>query len=115
MAPRSCGYGHVGGDMRGLLTALVAAASFLSVSAAQATVLTFETPVTDYFANTVGPYPGLTFQYFKTINATNFPESGYTNALKSGNQVACGCASDRSEERRVGKEGVSTCRYRWSP
>src|SRR3546814_12348553 len=23
--------------------------------------------------------------------------------------------SDRSEERRVGKEGVSTCRYRWSP
>src|SRR3546814_15349691 len=21
----------------------------------------------------------------------------------------------RSEERRVGKEGVSTCRYRWSP
>jgi len=80
--------------MRGLLTALVAAASFLSVSAAQATVLTFETPVTDYFANTVGPYPGLTFQYFKTINATNFPESGYTNALTSGNQVACGCASD---------------------
>src|SRR3546814_16222081 len=23
--------------------------------------------------------------------------------------------SDRSEERRVGKEGVSTCRSRWSP
>src|SRR3546814_12189509 len=23
--------------------------------------------------------------------------------------------SDRSEERRVGKEWVSTCRYRWSP
>src|SRR3546814_13667426 len=23
--------------------------------------------------------------------------------------------SDRSEERRVGKECVSTCRYRWSP
>src|SRR3546814_5858123 len=23
--------------------------------------------------------------------------------------------SSRSEERRVGKEGVSTCRYRWSP
>src|SRR3546814_15262401 len=22
---------------------------------------------------------------------------------------------NRSEERRVGKEGVSTCRYRWSP
>src|SRR3546814_17529311 len=24
-------------------------------------------------------------------------------------------AKARSEERRVGKEGVSTCRYRWSP
>src|SRR3546814_12010588 len=24
-------------------------------------------------------------------------------------------APDRSEERRVGKECVSTCRYRWSP
>src|SRR3546814_16594515 len=23
--------------------------------------------------------------------------------------------ADRSAERRVGKEGVSTCRYRWSP
>src|SRR3546814_15820794 len=25
------------------------------------------------------------------------------------------CRSTRSEERRVGKECVSTCRYRWSP
>src|SRR3546814_16628161 len=25
------------------------------------------------------------------------------------------CHEDRSEERRVGKEGVSTCRSRWSP
>src|SRR3546814_18478073 len=24
-------------------------------------------------------------------------------------------SNDRSEERRVGKECVSTCRYRWSP
>src|SRR3546814_18091026 len=27
----------------------------------------------------------------------------------------CHCAAARSEERRVGKEGVSTCRSRWSP
>src|SRR3546814_9660508 len=27
--------------------------------------------------------------------------------------ISAGCA--RSEERRVGKEGVSTCRSRWSP
>src|SRR3546814_5825952 len=26
-----------------------------------------------------------------------------------------GAPAIRSEERRVGKEGVSTCRYRWSP
>ena len=27
----------------------------------------------------------------------------------------CGTSSGRSEERRVGKECVSTCRSRWSP
>src|SRR3546814_11389095 len=31
----------------------------------------------------------------------------------------CGCtpnlAASRSEERRVGQEGVSTCKFRWSP
>src|SRR3546814_19673657 len=30
-------------------------------------------------------------------------------------QIACKFAPDRSEERRVGKECVSTCRSRWSP
>src|SRR3546814_2313538 len=29
--------------------------------------------------------------------------------------VACVCSDGRSEERRVGKECVSTCRSRWSP
>src|SRR3546814_14856891 len=29
--------------------------------------------------------------------------------------VASGAGTGRSEERRVGKECVSTCRYRWSP
>src|SRR3546814_20614962 len=29
--------------------------------------------------------------------------------------TATGSALRRSEERRVGKECVSTCRYRWSP
>src|SRR3546814_16824515 len=28
---------------------------------------------------------------------------------------ACGCAHDRSEERRVGQECVSKCRSRWLP
>src|SRR3546814_15156486 len=35
--------------------------------------------------------------------------SGDARALKSRSEMG------RSEERRVGKEGVSTCRYRWSP
>src|SRR3546814_20431904 len=45
------------------------------------------------------------------------------NGIDIGNlteplKVFAGTARDaalRSEERRVGKEGVSTCRYRWSP
>src|SRR3546814_13123393 len=32
----------------------------------------------------------------------------YTSACSRGKD-------NRSEERRVGKEGVSTCRYRWAP
>src|SRR3546814_16092649 len=34
---------------------------------------------------------------------------------EEGNEERCEMAGDRSEERRVGKEGVSTCRSRWSP
>src|SRR3546814_20921648 len=39
---------------------------------------------------------------------------------EAGRDRAVGLHADspcvqRSEERRVGKEGVSTCRYRWSP
>src|SRR3546814_17415733 len=33
----------------------------------------------------------------------------------SGNTLMTGHVSQRSEERRVGKECVSTCRSRWSP
>src|SRR3546814_12980144 len=32
-----------------------------------------------------------------------------------GSVIAGRCAATRSEERRVGKECVSTCRSRWSP
>src|SRR3546814_11678802 len=31
------------------------------------------------------------------------------------NRLQKALSDDRSEERRVGKECVSTCRYRWSP
>src|SRR3546814_15869040 len=35
--------------------------------------------------------------------------------FKEGQQDRTGKQLDRSEERRVGKECVSTCRSRWSP
>src|SRR3546814_13547594 len=40
-----------------------------------------------------------------------FPPSGYTE--RGG--IGCVERGGRSEERRVGKECVSTCRSRWSP
>src|SRR3546814_19365744 len=39
------------------------------------------------------------------------PVTGLTN----GSSVQYNGIAIRSEERRVGKEGVSTCRSRWSP
>src|SRR3546814_12100042 len=44
-----------------------------------------------------------------TLFATHYFE---LTALADGGH---GIANVRSEERRVGKECVSTCRYRWSP
>src|SRR3546814_2895980 len=34
---------------------------------------------------------------------------------KAGKRLLRHCGGERSEERRVGKECVSTCRSRWSP
>src|SRR3546814_14061660 len=39
----------------------------------------------------------------------------FTNPKDGGAPVGRGCGEPRSEERRVGKECVSTCRSRWSP
>src|SRR3546814_7840541 len=46
------------------------------------------------------------------------PAQRADRAGDAGMQVAAGAGDDargRSEERRVGQEGVSTCRSRWSP
>src|SRR3546814_1990302 len=40
---------------------------------------------------------------------------GLGNDLVAGNGEGGTATLDRSEERRVGKECVSTCRSRWSP
>src|SRR3546814_8254379 len=51
--------------------------------------------------------PGMFFAYNNGITATaQSVETGMTDS---------GLAITRSEERRVGKECVSTCRSRWSP
>src|SRR3546814_12200014 len=45
------------------------------------------------------------------------PDYHVLSGPSSGHLTSCGqpCADLRSEERRVGKECVSTCRSRWSP
>src|SRR3546814_19968622 len=52
------------------------------------------------FNSAIGPFKG----------GLRFHPSVYLGIVKF-----LGFEQTRSEERRVGKEGVSTCRYRWSP
>src|SRR3546814_15936252 len=40
---------------------------------------------------------------------------GRTDCCTTAGDAPCPKTDTRSEERRVGKECVSTCRYRWSP
>src|SRR3546814_12196581 len=53
------------------------------------------------------------------ISKTNEETRLYTPIRADSMQLCCTCekaaAQTRSEERRVGKECVSTCRSRWSP
>src|SRR3546814_20608134 len=42
----------------------------------------------------------------------NFTQNGKPRAISVSGRL---CANNRSEERRVGKGSVSTCRSRWSP
>src|SRR3546814_11451496 len=50
------------------------------------------------------------------VPSFNFPQPSLTDGTDSLRPATLrGLAPDRSEERRVGKEGVSTCRSRWLP
>src|SRR3546814_20183352 len=56
----------------------------------------------------------------RVLLQTHQPEAPVIEALVSGDSEGFYAAETesrrrRSEERRVGKEGVSTCRSRWSP
>src|SRR3546814_16862876 len=48
-----------------------------------------------------------------TLN--RFCSSGLQALAIAANQIASGCSAIRSEDRRVGKEWVSTGRSRWGP
>src|SRR3546814_17955943 len=54
-----------------------------------------------------GPDPHLPGKMLKTCVCEPIVQMSATHG--------CGASADRSEARRVGKECVSTCRYRWSP
>src|SRR3546814_15336615 len=61
---------------------------------------------------------GLSKQYNNRIEAINFSlahdDGQFVHGLEQADVILVG-VSRRSEERRVGKECVRTCRSRWSP
>src|SRR3546814_9489200 len=79
-------------------------------------VQTCALPIYRPFGTTDGPRFSNGVQYFGKFNNFTvgteyiFGETAGDNS--AGSAKALGL---RSEERRVGKECVSTCRYRWSP
>src|SRR3546814_18694805 len=54
-------------------------------------------------------------RFVAAIREFNFPNSIFVDCTASGDIVAHYAEILRSEGRRVGKECVSKCRYRWSP
>src|SRR3546814_11811647 len=52
------------------------------------------------------------FTHYGLADLPNFDEQGVKGRLVAGKALGL---EARSEERRVGKECVSTCRSRWSP
>lgn len=63
-------------------------------SVASAEILDFETPDTPDFQYLIGPYAGLNFTNFATVDRNGYGPSGYANVVVSGDQSACGCAQD---------------------
>src|SRR3546814_14157050 len=116
--------------MRKLITS-VAAAAFLSVPAHAATVLLDSvTSVSDgyefSYAGTLDDTEGLRngsqlviFDFAGYVDGSVFsPYDDVSASVEYSNPdftLAPGVTDDRSEERRVGRECVRTCRSRWAP
>src|SRR3546814_14512685 len=71
-------------------------------------------------AHTWGQPPGMLPEDLAPVNAGPARSRGTNrgrrnDAASSGTSLAVGGYQVRAEERRVGKECVSTCRSRWSP
>src|SRR3546814_18093365 len=64
---------------------------------------------------TGGLEPKLGEHHLCTLTVTGFPTATFPGLLDELNRLAFPYRWSRSEERRVGKECVSTCRSRWSP
>src|SRR3546814_3657318 len=62
-------------------------------------------PVTETFQVVSQELPGPVGEEFKAV----------VERIRIGNTMEAALQESRSEERRVGKECVSTCRSRWSP
>lgn len=78
-----------------LYSLTIALTALCAPIAAHADVLTFETPDTNVFAaGLIGPYAGLNFTNFSTVDRNGYGPSGYANVVVSGDQSACGCAPD---------------------
>src|SRR3546814_8170740 len=65
----------------------------------------------DVCSSDLGEVLGLDGERGRAADARRTLENGGLDALR----LPASLASPRSEERRVGKECVSTCRSRWSP
>src|SRR3546814_14561210 len=63
-----------------------------------------------------GVGPGITDAVAERHHALPQPTNSRGGKLHiAGKEHRAWSSTDRSEERRVGKECVSTCRFRWSP
>ena len=83
--------------MRLKLSAIMLAAACALPAPAAAEVLTFDDLGTNAFTPIPTSYHGYVWDYWATVNGTNYGPSGYANGVVSGGNSACACASDFSQ------------------